>query len=247
MLSLPLVSPFPLGPSLCQGSLLRPGGLRSRLLHPGGLRSRLHCPGGLRSRLLRPGGLRSRLPHRDLALRSTSAPPPTCIVLCLGASGSRSLVRGSVRNHLDTDSPPEVTRSPHCLLHHTTAAHHPRTAFPIHHCTNHTSVTNHSLHWLHSWLWSHTLQKPWTSPLSLLSIVSPHPVCLSPLPCLLPGLFIRFWSFAACLFDPACLLISSVCRLPRPKHCPCCEPALPTLHLLLLPNFACLTSSCVYE
>ncbi len=43
----------------------------------------------------------------------------------------------SVTNHLDTDSPPEVTRSPHYPLHHTTAAHHPRTAFPIHHCTNH--------------------------------------------------------------------------------------------------------------
>ncbi len=45
--------------------------------------------------------------------------------------------------------------SPH-LLHHTTAAHHPWTTtpiihctydthFPIHHCTNHTAVTNHSL------------------------------------------------------------------------------------------------------
>ncbi len=33
--------------------------------------------------------------------------------------------------------------SPH-ILHHTTAAHHPWTAFPIHHCTNHTAVTNHS-------------------------------------------------------------------------------------------------------
>ncbi len=45
--------------------------------------------------------------------------------------------------------------SPH-LLHHTTAAHRPWTTtpiihctydthFPIHHCTNHTAVTNHSL------------------------------------------------------------------------------------------------------
>ncbi len=50
MLSLPLVSQFPLGPSLCHGS-------------------RLLRPGGLRSRLLRPGGLWSRLPHMDLALR----------------------------------------------------------------------------------------------------------------------------------------------------------------------------------
>ncbi len=35
--------------------------------------------------------------------------------------------------------------SPHCLLHHSTAAHPPWTAFPIHHCTSHTAVTNHSL------------------------------------------------------------------------------------------------------
>ncbi len=81
MLYLSLVSQFPLGPSLCRGSLLRPGG---RLLRPGGLLlcllrrgdllpcllrrggflSRLLCPvglqfrpGGLLSRLLSPGGL----------------------------------------------------------------------------------------------------------------------------------------------------------------------------------------------
>ncbi len=82
MLYLSLVSQFPLGPSLCHESLLRPGG---RLLHPGGfllcllrrgdlllrrggflfrpggLRSRLLCPVGLQFRLLRPGGLLSRL------------------------------------------------------------------------------------------------------------------------------------------------------------------------------------------
>ncbi len=63
MLSLPLVSPFPLGPSLGQGSLLRPGGRLSRLLHPGG---RL-------SRLLRPGGRLSRLLRRRAPV--TSAPP----------------------------------------------------------------------------------------------------------------------------------------------------------------------------
>ncbi len=62
------MSPFPLGPSLGQGSLLRPGGhllrcggLLSRLLRPGGRRSQLLGPGGRRSRLLGPGGRRSRL------------------------------------------------------------------------------------------------------------------------------------------------------------------------------------------
>ncbi len=39
MLSLSLVFQFPLGPSLCRGSLLRPGGCLSRLLHPGGHQS----------------------------------------------------------------------------------------------------------------------------------------------------------------------------------------------------------------
>ncbi len=58
MLSLPLVSPFPLGPSLGQGSLLRPGRRLSRPLRPGG---RL-------SRPLRPA----------LTYRSHSTSPPIC-------------------------------------------------------------------------------------------------------------------------------------------------------------------------
>ncbi len=61
VLSLPLVSPFPLGPSLGQGSLRRPGGRLSRLCRPGGRLSRLLRPGGRLSRLLRPGGRLSRL------------------------------------------------------------------------------------------------------------------------------------------------------------------------------------------
>ncbi len=62
VLSLPLVSQFPLGSSRCQGSrLLRPGGRLSRLLRPGGRLSRLLRPGGRLSRLLRPGGRLSRL------------------------------------------------------------------------------------------------------------------------------------------------------------------------------------------
>ncbi len=61
VLSLSLVSRFPLGPSLCRGSLLCPGGRLSRLLRPGGRLSRLLRPGGRLSRLLRPGGRLSHL------------------------------------------------------------------------------------------------------------------------------------------------------------------------------------------
>ncbi len=50
-------------------------------------------------------------------------------------------------------------------------------------------------------------------------------------PWLLPGLFLRLWPFAAC----PDLSIATVD-----------ESALPTLHLLLSLNFACLTSSCLY-
>ncbi len=88
VLSLPLVSPFPLG--LGQGSLLRPGGRLSRLLRPGGrlsrlLRpggrlSRLLCPGGCLSRLLRPGGRLTRLlrPGGRLICQSHPTSPSTC-------------------------------------------------------------------------------------------------------------------------------------------------------------------------
>ncbi len=77
MLSLPLVSPFPLGPSLGQGSLLRPGG---HLLRCGGLLSCLLRPGGRRSHLLRPGGRRSRLlrPSGRPTCQSHLTSPPTC-------------------------------------------------------------------------------------------------------------------------------------------------------------------------
>ncbi len=61
VLSLSLVFQFPLGPSLCRGSQLRPGGRLSRLLRPGGRLSHLLRPGGCLSRQLRPGGRLSRL------------------------------------------------------------------------------------------------------------------------------------------------------------------------------------------
>ncbi len=80
VLSLSLVSRFPLGPSLCRGSLLRPGGRLSRLLRPGGRLSRLLRPGGCLSRLRRPGGRLSRLrrPGGRPTCQSHLTPPPTC-------------------------------------------------------------------------------------------------------------------------------------------------------------------------
>ncbi len=37
-------------------------------------------------------------------------------------------------------SPPEVTRSPHGLLHHTNGCTSPKTTFPINHCTDVTQL-----------------------------------------------------------------------------------------------------------
>ncbi len=207
----------------------------------------LSCQQSLLSRPPHPGGLLSHLPHMDLAphslprfhLRSTALLDCS---MC-EASGSRSLGGGLCHE--------SGCHSPH-LLHHTTAAHHPRTAFPIHHCTNHTAVTNHSfalivsphLHLIHT----HT-----------------HTHISSTLPCThCEVLFSPVWHFQAfslsvftctayttlavcCLpFDPACRLISSL-----PAACPdlCIAPvadsALPSLHLILSLNLACLTSSCL--
>ncbi len=81
MLSLPLVSQFPLGPSRYQGSrLLRPGGRLSRLLRPGGRLSRLLRPGGrptCQSHLTPPLTCRSHLTP-PLTCRSHLTPPLTC-------------------------------------------------------------------------------------------------------------------------------------------------------------------------
>ncbi len=111
---------------------------------------------------------------------------------------------------------------------------HYDTHIPIHHCTNHTAVTNHSftlivsphLHLIHT----HTY-KQHTSLHSPQSLVLPrltfplYSVYLDWLytltACCLPWLYtltaccLPFWP---CLpFD-----IFSVCCLPRPLHCPCC-------------------------
>ncbi len=117
------------------------------------------------------------------------------------------------------------------LLHITDGLHFPSTIALI------TSVTNHSLHWLHSWPWSHTLQKPWTSPLSLLSIVSPLPVCLSLFPCL----FLSMIPWTVYSLLPVCCLFFFT--LPAFWY-PLCLPPAPTIALPLLMILPCLRYTC---
>ncbi len=101
------------------------------------------------------------------------------------------------------------------LLHVTHGQHFPSTIALIH-----TSVTNQSLHWLHSWTPSDTLYKLWT-PLSHCWVLFCHfqsfwavtPYVLS---CWISGLFVLLWPFAACPFDPVCLLDTLLCLPPAP-------------------------------
>ncbi len=116
MLCLSLVSQFPLGPSLCHGSLLRrgslllcrgglllhyggllpcSGGLLLRLLWSGGL---LPCSGGLPLCLLWPGGLLPRLLRRGGLLSRQLHPGG--LLLCLLRPGGLPLHRGDLRVHL---------------------------------------------------------------------------------------------------------------------------------------------------
>ncbi len=103
---------------------------------------------------------------------------------------------------------------------------HYDTHIPIHHCTNHTAVINHSLtlivsphlHLIHTHTYKqHTsLHSPRSLVLPRLTFLSVSPVfCFPGLPIHSDRLLPAFWP---CLpFD-----ILSVCRLPRPLHCPCC-------------------------
>ncbi len=99
---------------------------------------------------------------------------------------------------------------------------HPRTTFPSNHCTNHTTVTNHSLHWLHSWIPSDTLYKPWTSSLSWPSIVLPswHFRALSCFDYLLPTWSVYpLWLSAACPWPRLPCVYSITCLPPASTLC----------------------------
>ncbi len=143
----------------------------------------------------------------------------------------------------------------------TTTAHHPWTTSPIMHCTHTfpstiTPITQLSpitqLPWLphHTCTSIHTLthkQHTYTHPLR--SLVLPRLTFwafpLYSVSLCLPGLPIRLWPFAACLLDPACLVISSL-SAACPDLCivPVADSALPTWHLLLPLTLACLTLPC---
>ncbi len=111
------------------------------------------------------------------------------------------------------------------LLHVTHGLHFPSTIAlitqlsPITHCTDYTAESHQ------------TLFISLGLPLSHRRVLFVTPYISERFPCVfscwLPGPFTLIWPFAACLFDPACLLdILSVCRLPRPLHCPCLSLSL---------------------
>ncbi len=124
-------------------------------------------------------------------------------------------------------------------------SHHAlHTHIPVHHYTNYTAVTIHSLvliaspH-LHLILTLTYKQHTYTHP--LLSLVFPWltfpSVFLVVFPCTTWTVDFLSWSFAACLSDLACLLvILSVCRLPWPIAL----PLISTLPCLRCPRYLCL-------
>ncbi len=234
--------------------LLSPGGRLSRLLRPGGCLSRLLRPGGRLSRLLRPGGrltcqshltspptcqshltsllslppcpggLLSHWLHMDLALRPTSAPPPSWIMLCVkrleaalrgggGGGGGGGSVMNLVTTHYNCTSPMDY------ISHHALHSH-----IPIHHHTNHTAVTNHSfaliasphLHLIHTLTYK---QHTYTHPLRSLVL---HWLTFWAFPLFSPGLPIYTDRLLPAFWPCLPLDILSVCHLPRPLHCPCC-------------------------
>ncbi len=141
-------------------------------------------------------------------------------------------------------------------LPHTTAAHHPwttspimHTHIPVHHYTNHTAVTIHSLVLIaspHLHLILTLTFKQHSHLRSLRSLVLPwlHFWAFS-LVCTTWTIDSLSWLFAACLTDPACLLvILSVCCLPwsiaLPLFMYLSYLRCPRYHYLI---FACLTSS----
>ncbi len=141
-------------------------------------------------------------------------------------------------------SPPEVTRSPHGLLHYTHCCTPPQTTNPITHCTDDTqlialnslliTLNTHSwLHWSHGYL-SHGL------PLCHCRVLFEHPPDVSHIPSLsvfcysfcsmLPG----SWS-SACYLNYLSALPSGYC-LPIVDHArlPEYSSALPSVYLFAI-------------
>jgi len=130
-------------------------------------------------------------------------------------------------------------------------SHHAlHTHIPVHHYTNYTAVTIHSLvliaspH-LHLILTLTYKQHTYTHPLRSLvfpwlTFPSVFPLCVYL--CTTWTVDSLSWSFAACLTDPACLLvILSVCCLPWPIAL----PLFTNLSYLRCPRYHCLIFACL--
>ncbi len=139
----------PHAPPTCQSHLTPPLTCQSHLTPPLTCQSHLTSQRStqypftsLLSRPPCPGGLLSHWPHMDLALHSLPRfhLRSTALLDCAvcEASGSRSLGGGSVMNlvttHYNCTSPMDY------ISHHALHTH-----IPVHHYTNHTAVTIHSL------------------------------------------------------------------------------------------------------
>ncbi len=148
-------------------------------------------------------------------------------------------VMNLVATHYNSTSPMDY------ISHHALHTH-----IPVHHYTNYTAVTIHSLvliaspH-LHLILTLTYKQHTYTHPLRSLvfpwlTFPSVFPLCVYL--CTTWTVDSLSWSFAACLTDPACLLvILSVCCLPWPIAL----PLFTNLSYLRCPRYHCLIFACL--
>ncbi len=123
------------------------------------------------------------------------------------------------------------------------------THIPVHHYTNHTAVTIHSLVLIaspHLHLILTLTFKQHSHLHSLRSLVSPGYISERfsqfVFPCTTWTVDLLSWSFAACFSDLACfMVILSVCRLPWPIAL----PLISTLPFLRCPRYLCLIFACL--
>ncbi len=264
MLSL---SRFPLGPSLCRGRLLRPGGRLSRLLRPGGRLSRLLRPGGRQSRLRRPARVASAdLPESPHASAVSSAPPWWAPVsLAPHGPGPPFLPPvppplhhppglrfvwsvwkplfggggGEICHESGCHSPHYNCTSPmDCISHHSLHTHtFPSTITPI---TQLSPFTNQP------WLSCHTCTSFTHSHKSSTHTLTHCEVLFLPRLTFL-SVYHSLWLLSLC-FDPGLpyLGILNLCLWPRPLPGIVYVSALPLIFLLCLLTIACLILSNKY-
>ncbi len=228
-------------PARVTSRLRRPARVTSRLRRPARVTSRLHRPARVTSRLcclFRPARVTSRLCclFRPALVGScligstwtwpsvpspgsTSAPPPSWIMLCV--KRLEAALRGGALSWI--------------WLPLTTTAHHPWTTSPIMHCTHTfpstiTPITQLSPITNLPWLPHHTCTSFTHSHISSTHTLTHCEVLFCPgwhserFPCILFPWTAYTTLTICCLPSWPCLPcdILSVCRLPRPVHCPCC-------------------------